>query len=217
LKPEGRSGDSAAGFVAYASALSLLLGTSAIVYGNDWQSLGAFAYHPPLQTLAIGAFAYAILTLQPTSQPATKAAGLNLHQLVIVLLGMPALVLGTASIVYKKWPHYSLDYTLSWHGTFGWLSILWFIFQIIGGGGSVWFNGVAFGGGAKAKAIWKYHRASGYVLFPLLLWTAHIGGAYSKWVVAHTSYIARVAVFTVAPAALLIAVYSRARASKMQF
>ena len=61
-------------------------------------------------------FSVAILTLQPTSQPATKAAGLDLHQLVIVLLGMPALALGTASIVYKKWPYYSLDYTLSWHG-----------------------------------------------------------------------------------------------------
>ena len=54
-------------------------------------------------------------------------------------------------------------------------------------------------------------RASGYVLFPLLLWTAHIGGVYSKWVVAHTSYVTRVAVFTIAPVALLIAVYSRVR------
>jgi hypothetical protein len=26
------------------------------------------------------------------------------------------------------------------------------------GGGSVWFGGAAFGGGMKAKMIWKYHR-----------------------------------------------------------
>ena len=61
-------------------------------------------------------FSVGILTLQPTSQPATKAAGLNRHQLVIMLLGIPALAFGTASIVYKKWPYYSLDYTPSWHG-----------------------------------------------------------------------------------------------------
>lgn len=42
--------------------------------------------------------------------------------------------------------------------TFGYISLLWILLQIIGGGGSVWFGGAAFGGGAKAKAIWKYHR-----------------------------------------------------------
>lgn len=61
-------------------------------------------------------FSAGILTLQPTSQPATKAAGLDRHQVAIMLLGIPALAFGTASIVYKKWPYYSLDYTPSWHG-----------------------------------------------------------------------------------------------------
>lgn len=37
---------------------TLLLGNSAIIYGNDWKSLGTFAYHPPLQALAVSAFAY---------------------------------------------------------------------------------------------------------------------------------------------------------------
>lgn len=30
--------------------------------------------------------------------------------------------------------------------------------QIALGAGSVWFGGAAFGGGVKAKKVWKYHR-----------------------------------------------------------
>ena len=41
---------------------------------------------------------------------------------------------------------------------FGAVSVVWLVGQVILGGGSVWFGGVAFGGGMKAKMIWKYHR-----------------------------------------------------------
>jgi hypothetical protein len=56
-----------------------------------------------------------ILTLQPTFQPTTKAAGLERHQLVILFLGFPAFCMGILSIICKKWP-YADDYVLSWHG-----------------------------------------------------------------------------------------------------
>jgi len=32
------------------------------------------------------------------------------------------------------------------------------IIQIFLGAGSVWNGGSLFGGGTKAKAVWKYHR-----------------------------------------------------------
>ena len=35
---------------------------------------------------------------------------------------------------------------------------MWMIFQILLGGLSVWFGGVALGGGMKAKRVWRYHR-----------------------------------------------------------
>jgi len=41
---------------------------------------------------------------------------------------------------------------------FGLLTFVWIIFQVFVGAGSVWFDGKLFGGGMKAKAIWKYHR-----------------------------------------------------------
>lgn len=96
---------------------------------------GWFTWHPLLQTLGIGMFTYGkssleapsinhnvpihgilgIITLQPTSQPKTKAAGLLRHQLAMVTLGFPTLILGTLAVVYHKYlkdgPHFT-----SWHG-----------------------------------------------------------------------------------------------------
>jgi len=40
----------------------------------------------------------------------------------------------------------------------GLLALVWVLFQVFVGAGSVWFGGKLFGGGMKAKAIWKYHR-----------------------------------------------------------
>lgn len=34
--------------------------------------------------------------------------------------------------------------------------------QVLLGGGSVWFNGRAFGGNPRAKLVWKYHRYVGF-------------------------------------------------------
>lgn len=40
----------------------------------------------------------------------------------------------------------------------GLLAFVWVLFQVFVGAGSVWFDGKLFGGGMKAKAVWKYHR-----------------------------------------------------------
>ena len=56
-----------------------------------------------------------ILTLQPTSLPSSKAAGLERHQLAILLLGLPVLALGTVAVMYKKYP-WANGFALTWHG-----------------------------------------------------------------------------------------------------
>ncbi|KAF8577242.1 hypothetical protein K439DRAFT_1365103 [Ramaria rubella] len=215
-KAEGRKGDTLGLGLVVAGATLLVVLTWAAILGNNPKSLGFFAYHPPLQTLAIATFVFGILTLQPTSQPRTKQAGLSRHQIIILGFGFPCIAVGTLIIIWNKtvneYPHFT-----SWHGTFGIIAIAWMFIQMALGAGSVWFGGAAFGGGAKAKSVWKYHRLSGYMLFPFFLITASIGGGFSTWMMGHTSQVTRIFGYAIAPLAILVGLWSRARLSKMKF
>lgn len=120
----------------WASWQVFLVSTWAITFANHPTSLGLFFFHPILQSLAIAAFTYGrslltfvsagtscrpfsahagILTLQPTSQARTKAAGLTRHQVVILALGVPAISVGTFAIYYRKSLHDHPHFT-TWHG-----------------------------------------------------------------------------------------------------
>jgi len=215
-KYEGRNRDSITWFASVASALVLLSVSWLVVLSNNPTSLGWFAFHPLLQTLGISCITYGILTLQPTSAPETKKAGLQRHQLAILYVGFPSILLGALAISYNKYLHEASHFT-TWHGTFGVISVVWLVIQVAVGGGSVWFDGAAFGGGMKAKSLWKYHRLSGYLLLPILLTTAHFGGSWSNWMQKNTAYSVRFIAYTMAPAVILGAVYSRVRLSKMKF
>jgi len=215
-KPEGRIGDIASRQVALIAASTIMATTWTVVLMNAPLNLGWFAFHPPLQSLAILLFTFGIITLQPTSQPKTKAAGLVRHQIAVFVVGLPAITLGTIAVSYNKWLR-SADHFTTWHGTFGIVSMVWLFFQVFVGAGSVWFNGSLFGGGLKAKALWKYHRLSGYILFPLLLFTVYLGGAWSSWGANYCLWIVQFITYTVAPIAILAGVYRRVRTSKMQF
>ena len=81
------------------------------------------------------------------------------------------------------------------------------------GAGSVWFGGAAFGGGLKAKLVWKYHRLSGYILLNLLLITIYLAGR-SQLVSFHSSYVVRLVAYTLAPIFILVSLYSRVRCTK---
>lgn len=83
--------------------------------------------------------------------------------------------------------------------------------QFLVGAGSVWFDGAVFGGGRKAKLVWKYHRLSGYILLLSLLTTVNLGGGWSAWVSAHSAYGVRLVAYTLAPLGILLSLYSRVR------
>ncbi|KAI0306766.1 hypothetical protein B0F90DRAFT_1814604 [Multifurca ochricompacta] len=208
-KGETRSGDNLAFNIALVSALILLLSTWTIILSNNPNNLSWFAFHPTLNTLALFCFTFGILTLQPTSQPKTKAAGLQRHQFAMGF-GFIFILLGTSAIWYNKTSHRAPHYT-TWHGTFGLITVSWLVFQVALGAGSVWFGGAAFGGGHKAKLVWKYHRLSGYILLPLLLTTVNFGGAWSAWVSENSAYIVRLVAYTFAPLGILASLYSRTR------
>ncbi|KAF4578588.1 hypothetical protein EYR40_001257 [Pleurotus pulmonarius] len=216
LKPEGRPGDGLAKLAGLISAAVFLLVTWYAELSNDPKQHGWFALHPLLQSFSIALITYGILTLQPTSQPKTKAAGFARHHLAIFFIAFPSITVGTFAVWYNKHLN-GRDHFLSWHGTLGITCMLWIIFQVLLGGGSVWFGGKAFGGGMKAKLLWRYHRLSGYLLFPLLLFTAYLGGARSGWATRNTSMGQRLVGYIIAPAVILGAVYARIRLSKMKF
>ncbi|KAF9262203.1 hypothetical protein L218DRAFT_868192 [Marasmius fiardii PR-910] len=206
LKPEEREGDRAAQYI----ALVTLITTWYIILNSPPGQLGWFAFHPPLQTLAVFLFTYGILTLQPTAQPQSKAAGFKRHQATILYVAVPAVIFGTLAVMYNKVLKGSGHFK-TWHGTLGIVCMFWLLFQVVLGGGSVWFNGAAFGGGARAKAVWKYHRLSGYLLFSFMLLTVNLGGAWSHWGQRNFSYTTRMLIYVVSPASILTAVYGRVR------
>jgi hypothetical protein len=212
-KSETRRGDIAAEWGAYIATAVFLVSTWLITLNSTAQS--PFIFHPLLQSLGITFFAYGIITLQPTSQPHTKAAGLTRHQQAMIS-GLITIVLGATAIFYTKSINSKPHFT-TWHGIFGGISLLWISAQVSFGGSSVWFDGKLLGGGGKAKALWKYHRLSGYMLFPLLLVTSHLGGGWSTWVVDNSHFFVRLVTFTIAPLILLGAVVVRVRTSKMRF
>jgi len=215
LTDSTRSGDTPAYYIALTSALVLVLSTWTIILSNDPKSLAWFAFHPTLNTFAIACFTFGILTLQPTSQPKTKAAGLWRHQIAMIT-GFLAISIGVSAMWFSKESHLAPHIT-TWHGAFGSISGSWLLVQVIVGAGSVWFGGAAFGGGHKAKLVWKYHRLSGYLLLPFLLTTVHLGGAWSTWMTENNAFVVRLAVYTIAPFAIIASVYSRIRPSKMKF
>ncbi|KAJ7632228.1 hypothetical protein FB45DRAFT_911852 [Roridomyces roridus] len=216
LISEGRSGDSVAYYLALTGAGVFTAVTWVVVLLNNPLNVGWFAFHPTLQSLSLLLLTYGILTLQPTSQPKTKAAGLARHQYAILGAGFPIIFLGTLAIVLNKYVHGAVHFK-SWHGKIGIASMVWIFGQVILGGGSVWFGGAAFGGGSKAKALWKYHRLSGYLLFLSLMVTCNLGGFWSNWGNNNCPSVIRIIAYIVSLAAMTIGLYIRVRPSKMKF
>ncbi|THH32984.1 hypothetical protein EUX98_g1177 [Antrodiella citrinella] len=214
-RPEAREGDAVAQIAAIVS-VGVFAVTIWIMALAKPSSFALFTWHPLMQSLSLALFTYGILTLQPTSQPRTKAAGLIRHQLAMIALGIPVAIVGTSIVIYNK-SRNNREHFTSWHGTFGITVMILSILQVLLGGGSVWFGGRAFGGNPRAKLVWKYHRLSGYVIYPLYLFAAYLGGAWSHWSENNSVLAVRLIAFTIAPAVLLLAVLSRVRLSKMKF
>lgn len=119
-------------------------------------------------------------------------------------------------MIYNKHSHGAPHFT-SWHARFGLLTLILLSLQALVGGGSVWFGGVAFGGGDKAKSVYKYHRIMGYLIVILLMVTVHLAGAWSDWVVAVTTTPQRDVIYTVLPILILLSLAWRVRPGKMKF
>ena len=83
---------------------------------NPISTLRYFAFHPPLQTLAVLLFGIGILTLQPTSKsaPRAKERGLKIHQIIQLGLGVPCILFGSTMMILNKIDHGAAHFT-TWH------------------------------------------------------------------------------------------------------
>ncbi len=136
--------------------------------------LPLFSPHPLLQSLGVFLAIQAILVMQPTASPVDKVRGARVHA-ALQLLSFLVLGAGVALIEANKIRSHGAHFH-SAHGYLGVLTSVVLLGQYLFGL-LVWAAPAAvFGRGpdgvARAKALWKHHRWTGYVAaLPLLLAT----------------------------------------------
>lgn len=153
----------------------------------------------------------AILILQPTHAPKQKHLGTNIHA---VINGTAVLSLLAAFIIieYNKFAHAGAHFT-SPHGILGLITYIFFAIQAIVGITQYYTPGI-YGSVDNAKAIYKYHRMSGYLL--LILSFATVAAATQTGFNTGTLHIKLWAVI-VAAVITLVGLLPRIKKQKLGF
>ncbi|OCF40525.1 hypothetical protein I317_05695 [Kwoniella heveanensis CBS 569] len=189
-----------------------------LVFSGDLGAMGWFAVHPPMQSLAITAFLLGITPLQPPTpaSKSTRTTRFKSHQNLMLGLALPALAIGSSAMIYNKYLHGAKHFT-TWHAKFGLTAVGWVLVQAAVGAASAWGGGKTFGGGEKAKRVYKYHRLSGYLLITLMLATVYLAGIHSDWANGRKHTALRVAAYYVGLPLIWVGLELRSRPSKMKF
>lgn len=155
---------------------------SIVLTSMPFPNIPLFGYHPLIQSLSILLLLQAVVVLQRTtpSQQAEKKAAFTAHQYLNLLLVLPLFTVG-ASIMWYLHDQPGSAHFISYHGILGTACVVVAWIQAALGAASVWWKGKLVGGENKGKALWKYHRASGYVLIVLFLVTAALGVVETTW------------------------------------
>ena len=173
---------------------------------------GIFTFHPIFQSLSLFCFYQGIIILQPTNTPASKRTGLLVHE-AFQLLGSLSIIIGASCIFYNKMSHSASHFT-SWHGLLGFISTCIVLVQAL--------FGMLIGfetsrdyilGDSLGRKLWKFHRASGYLLICLMTATV-LTVTKADWVVLVTSNWS-IWVLTIAPIVALIGLLSLANPKKI--
>ncbi|KAL1883085.1 hypothetical protein VTK73DRAFT_10011 [Phialemonium thermophilum] len=154
------------GWIAQAGIILFLALTWSAVFLNPL--LPFFSPHPLLQSLGLFTLTQAILVLQPTWTPENKVVGARVHA-SLNLLSFLIFTAGVIIIEVNKIKSHGLHFH-SAHGYLGVITAALLLVQYLFGF-LMWGVPAVFGGLDNAKALWKYHRLSGYVLYLLLLAT----------------------------------------------
>ncbi|KAK7179523.1 hypothetical protein DPSP01_011959 [Paraphaeosphaeria sporulosa] len=168
-----------------------------------------FSAHPLLNSAGLLLATQAALILQPTHSPGQKRTGTLIHAL-FHLFGLAALLAGLVVIeINKAGPGH--EHFASPHAILG-LTFYIAIFLQALVGFTQYYTPSLYGGVDQAKAIYKYHRVSGYVIATLGLATV----CASSWTtyslgVAHIQHWAVI----VASVLVLLGVVPRIKLSKL--
>lgn len=130
--------------------------------------LSLFSFHPVLNISALALVTQAIIILQPTHTAPQKTSGTHVHA---ALLGVASLAFAAAFTVieYNKFDHRAEHFT-SAHGRLGLTTYILLLLQALVGVTQFFVPGL-YGGVEKAKRVYKWHRASGYLVLLLMLVT----------------------------------------------
>ncbi|KAI9746157.1 MAG: hypothetical protein M1818_000838 [Claussenomyces sp. TS43310] len=142
---------------------------TAIVWASIFlHPLSLFSAHPLLNSSGIFIFAESILLLQPTHTPEQKRRGTIAHA-VLNTLAADALLAGLVIIEYNKFAHDAIHFT-SPHGILGLITYIFLAIQVLIGF-TQYFVPQLYGSADTAKAMYKWHRLSGYIVLSMMLAT----------------------------------------------
>ncbi|KAF2807870.1 uncharacterized protein BDZ99DRAFT_464772 [Mytilinidion resinicola] len=134
---------------------------AAIVWGAIFShDLIFFSAHPLLNSAGLLLATQAALILQPTHTPDQKRHGTYIHA-ILHLLSIGSLLAGLIVIERNKLGHGGN--LQSPHAILGLVTYILFLLQALVGF-TQYFTPKLYGGVENAKKVYKYHRASGYVI-----------------------------------------------------
>ncbi|KAI8964962.1 eukaryotic cytochrome b561-domain-containing protein [Daldinia sp. FL1419] len=151
------------GVLAEIGGILLVASVWAAVFLNG--PLILFSVHPLAQSFGLLVLVQSILVLQPTHTGAQKEVGQKIHA-GLNFLGIVTFAVGVVSIEVNKFINNGAHFH-SVHGYLGVAASFWLLAQYLIGF-TMFATPKLYGGEAKAKSIWKYHRSSGYALLLFL-------------------------------------------------
>lgn len=107
--------------------------------------------------------------LQPTHTPKQKVTGTHVH-FALNLVGIMALIAGLIIIEMNKASHPETRFT-SAHGVMGLIIYILIFSQALVGFAQFYIPQQIFGSIDKGKAVYKYHRMTGYLILVMSLAT----------------------------------------------
>lgn len=192
--------------------IGLLLVIGSVLYGVLTTPIILFSYHPIFNSLGFFLLGQGILVTQPEPRSAAqKQVGGEIHG-VLNSLSVLAYCIGAGVILYNKEKNHA-EHFYSWHGTFGIITYVALVLVMLVGAAQFWWPTEVFGSVHKGRAIYKFHRVGGYLVWGLTAFTILLAlESDFNQNALHISY------YTVAPGLALVAVFffKRANFSRMK-